>query len=662
MKTKQETKKQGWSIRTKLNIAFAFILLVPSLLIGFFSYQTAKDNVELQLTESAKGNIQLLTDTIDQMLQAKKQEVEFLAGYVQAGTIQNSADPAIRKMLMKFQETQPMLERTYVGTDTGVFIKWPMTEMKKGYDPRERPWYKDAVSNPGETVITEPYIAVSSKNVVVTIARMTEDRHGVIGMDVSLKKLAEIAGQVRIGDKGYAFITDRKGNTIVHPNHKSGETLSKAAWFQPVLQATSGEYEANMEGEQKRIVYVSHAETGWKIGGAMLKREADAAARPVLYNMAVVVLLTTVAGALFVYFLTSSITVRLQRLMKGAEKIKDGDLREQIEAGKEDEFGQLGHSFNQMNESLRNVVAHMSDTAEHVAASSEKLSTGSDQTRLASERITSIVHQVVKEFQAQEQRVGATASTVKEMADAVQYIASHAEKVSDSAVHTSELSGSGKQAIETASQKMDHIHQTVRELDERMETLGERSREIGSIVAFINEISEQTNLLSLNAAIEAARAGEHGRGFAVVADEVRKLANQTGDASSQIAHEISRIQQEIASMVAAMKQGASEVENGIHTVASAGEVFAEIDRAIQDVTGQMQEISASSEQMAASTEDVVAAISRMAEITKENNESLQHISTAVDEQLSSMEEISASAHSLAQVAEQMQQQLHRFQI
>ncbi|GEN34650.1 methyl-accepting chemotaxis protein [Aneurinibacillus danicus] len=657
---KKEKDSVRWGLRAKLNVAFAITLLVPSLLIGIFSYQTARTKVENQLTEAAKQNVQLLNHTINQMLEAKKQEVEFLAGYLQADAIQSANDPAVRKILTKFQETQPMLERTYIGTEAGVFIKWPMTQMKKGFDPRQRPWYKDAVSSPEETIVTSPYIAASSKNMVVTIARMTRDGKGVVGMDVSLKKLADITKQVQVGKSGYAFITDKDGNVIVHPEYQAGERIKDASWFQPMLQTAAGEYEALIEGEQKKVTYVSNAETGWKIGGAMLKRETDDAARPILYTMLVVVPLTTVIGVVLVYFLVSSMTAPLKKLMMGAHKIKEGDLRTQMNVKSRDEFGQLGHSFNQMNESLRNIVAHMNDTAEHLAASSEQLSASSDQTKSASGRIASIVHRVVAEYRSQEKRVAATSNTVKEMATAVQHIAVRAETVSDSAVRASQLSGEGKHAIETVSEKMSAIHGTVRQLDEKMEMLGERSREIGTIVAFINEISEQTNLLSLNAAIEAARAGDQGRGFAVVADEVRKLANQTGEASHRIEQEIHRIQREIEGMVNAMKQGASEVEGGIHTVTAAGESFLDIDRAVQEVTGQIQEISASTEQIAASTEEVVAAMNHIAKRTTENNQSLESISKATDEQLSSMEEIAASSHSLANLAEEMQQQLRRF--
>lgn len=662
MRKNQHHREVRWGVRARLNIAFAIILLVPSLFIGYFSYQTAQKNVERQLNEAANESVRLLNHTINQMLRAKKQEVEFLAGYIQASAIKDGNDPVIRTMIAKFQETQPMLERTYIGTETGIFIKWPMTQMVKGYDPRQRPWYKDAVRQPGKTIITSPYIAASSKNMVVTIARMTKDGKGVVGMDVSLEKLADITRQLKIGQHGYAFITDKEGSVIVHPLYESGKKLSDAAWMQPVLQAASGETEVTVEGEERELVHVTNEDTGWKIGGSMLKQEAVQAANPVLYTTIVVILITTIVGAIFVYILVSSMTSRLKRLMTGADKIKEGDLREHIQAKTDDEFGRLSHSFNQMNESLRDVVTHMNDTAEHLAASSEELSASSDQTKAASQRITDIVHRVVTEYKSQEEKVAITSDTVKEMAAAVQHITVYAGNVSNSAVRTSELSGEGRQAIETVSQKMHKIYETVQQLDEKMAVLDNRSREIGSIVAFINEISEQTNLLSLNAAIEAARAGEHGRGFAVVADEVRKLASQTGEASHRIAQEIYNIQQEIQDTVKAMKQGAIEVEDGIHTVAFAGESFTEIARAIQEVTAQMQEISASSEQMAASTEDVVTAINYIADITVENNRSLQNISQATDEQLSSMEEISTSSHSLAHLAAQMQQQLRRFKL
>ncbi|MCE3023209.1 Cache 3/Cache 2 fusion domain-containing protein, partial [Staphylococcus pasteuri] len=103
-------------------------------------------------------------------------------------------------------------------------------------------------------------------------------------MDVSLEKLADITRQLKIGQHGYAFITDKEGRVIVHPLYESGKKLSDAAWMQPVLQAASGETDVTVEGEERELVHVTNEDTGWKIGGSMLKQEAVQAANPVLYT------------------------------------------------------------------------------------------------------------------------------------------------------------------------------------------------------------------------------------------------------------------------------------------------------------------------------------------------------------------------------------------
>jgi methyl-accepting chemotaxis protein len=658
---KQEVKraKAGWSVRAKLNVTFAIILLLPSIFIGLFSYEKAKSNMERQLMEAANENVKILNHMIEQMMQAKVNEVEFLADHIAAGTIETNTDPNVKAIITRFQNKQSMLERTYIGTETGIFIKWPTTQMK-GYDPRKRPWYKTAMETPDKTVITNPYIAASSKNVVVTIAKATSDRKGVVGIDVDLKSLADAIREVQIGQKGYPTILDKEGKVLVHPTYKAGESVQEASWIGDILQQKEGQREYTLNGEEKQLVFKTNERTGWKVIGVVLKQEITDAARPVLYTTILVIVITTLVGAVLVYFIISSITSRLKALSSGARKISEGYLNNTIEIKAQDELGELGTHFNQMNESLRDMVAHINETSEHLASSSEELSSSSEQTKEASGRIADVVHQVVNGFEEQAKRVYATTKTVQEMSTAIQHIASHAEGMSDSALRTSELSEEGKGAIQTVERQMNTIYQTVQQLDKKMEVLGERSREIGTVVAFINEIAEQTNLLSLNAAIEAARAGEHGRGFAVVADEVRKLANQTGQASHQIAQEIYRIQREMKEMVEAMKEGALEVENGIHTVSEAGELFSEINRAIQAVTMQVQEISASSQQIAASTEEVVHAMNQIAHITNENDSSLKKVSRATDEQLVSMEEIASSSHSLSQLAERMQEQLHKF--
>ncbi len=176
-----------------------------------------------------------------------------------------------------------------------------------------------------------------------------------------------------------------------------------------------------------------------------------------------------------------------------------------------------------------------------------------------------------------------------------------------------------------------------------MNQLAVTSREIGQIIEVITQISQQTNLLSLNASIEAARAGEHGRGFAVVAGEVKKLAEQSSNSAGQITELVNAIRDEIDKAQQSMQSATDEVTVGIKVVHTAGGLFSEIERFVNEVSSQVQEVSAAAEQISVGTVQVVQSIEEIASVAQATASGSQNVSAATQEQLASMEQISSSS-------------------
>jgi methyl-accepting chemotaxis protein len=210
--------------------------------------------------------------------------------------------------------------------------------------------------------------------------------------------------------------------------------------------------------------------------------------------------------------------------------------------------------------------------------------------------------------------------------------------------------------------QMDTIERTVANSAEAVTKLGERSLKIGQIVETISGIAGQTNLLALNAAIEAARAGEQGRGFAVVAEEVRKLAEQSQEATKQIAELIIEVQTETDKAVVAMNDGTREVKIGGEVVDTAGQAFQEIVGLVEGVSGQFKCISSAMQQMADESQQIVGAVYDIDKISKAAAEHTQMVSATTEEQAASMEEIAAASQSLVRMSEKLQNTIAKFKL
>ncbi|WP_027417745.1 methyl-accepting chemotaxis protein [Aneurinibacillus terranovensis] len=640
----------GVNIRSKLILAFALTLLIPSLVIGLISFDTAKNKVGEQMLSTVKGSVQLLNDLITNTIDPENKDVEYLSNI--ATVTPQGENPALRQQLDRFSSIHPEILHTYVGTQTGKMILSPIDKLPKGYDPRIRPWYQDAMKQKGTTVITDPYVDAITQDVVVTIARATKDGTGVTAIDLNLQKLSEAVKKVQIGKEGYAFILDKKSNVIVHPTLKPG-SAAKGPQVDQMFGKDSGEYSYTYNGQPKQMVFTTNQTTGWKLAGTLNSDEIKQEAKPIFNMTVLVIIIAALLGSLMVYFVISSITRPLKRLVDAAEKVSEGDLTERIEVNTHDELGHLSHSFNKMSDSLHSILYEVNNKSRQLTASSEELTASAEQTSRATEQIASTIEQVAAGSEQQTHSMEKTSGILNQMSAAIEQIAASAQHVSTSSLQSADVAEKGSLSIHTAVQQMDSINETVNNLASMVKGLGERSQEIGQIVEVITGIATQTNLLALNAAIEAARAGEHGRGFAVVADEVRKLAEQSAHSAGQIAELIAHIQQETEEAVESMEAGKNEVKEGIQVVHSAGESFTQIQQSIKDVASQIQEVSAAVQQMSASSDEAVHSFRYHSSIAEATVSGTQSVSAATEEQLAYMQELSSSAASLAKMADEL---------
>ncbi|CAM3575452.1 methyl-accepting chemotaxis protein [Cytobacillus oceanisediminis] len=667
MKKKKHKKQPGkkslfsFTIRQKLMLSFIIILLIPSISIGFTSYQKAQDEIKNQIAMSADENVKILDTFIMNFIKPKMADTNYFSTRLKKDFYnEEELDETINSM-SQYKELHPEAVAIYAGSENGDLVIYPRADLPDDFDATTRPWYQGAMEAKGQAYITEPYVDAVSGDILITVAQQLGDRSGVIGIDLSLSALSELTDNIAIGKEGYPFILSAAGSYLVHPSEKTG-TEADASWTKEVLEKEKGQVQYTLDGVRKEMRFTTNGLTGMKVIGTMNLNEISSAVRPILLSTILFVGIFILVGAVISYIIVRSITRPLNQLVLATDKVSEGDLTQKFDVKNNDEISKLGMSFNKMVQSLQHLINQVGEKAVHLASSSEQLTASSEQNNMATEQVANSIQEVASATEQQTEKVKESTAVVKDMSSRIQQIMLNTNIVAKTANETNEVVVKGNSAIDLSTSQMKNINKTVSELGSIVHTLGKRSEEIGQIVNVISEIADQTNLLALNAAIEAARAGEHGRGFAVVADEVRKLAEQSSKSTESIRELISTIQTDTNSAINSMEKGTAEVEKGIDLVNNAGDAFSHIQQFADTVSSQIAEVSASIKDMAEGADQVVEIVSAIEEIAAVTTSESQDVSAATEEQLASMEEIAASAASLSGMAEELLDSIKKFKV
>jgi len=403
--------------------------------------------------------------------------------------------------------------------------------------------------------------------------------------------------------------------------------------------------------------------------------------------------------------------------MAGATtRLADGDLTVEVQPKSEEDV--LANAFVQLVSKQRELIGRTKAAAASVSMASIQLTKAAEQTAQTTQQIAGTIQQVARGANeqasslqqtsggmgqlskaidqiaegAQEQATGVDEATgiVRKVSDAIAHVSGNAQAGAEAWKSTSSSAADGARMTHETAEGMRKIKKAMDVASSRVTDLGERSEEIGRIVATIDDIAAQTNLLALNAAIEAARAGEQGRGFAVVADEVRKLAERSSVATREIAGIVGGIQTGVREAVSAMQLGTKEVEAGNKLASDAGgaldnilekshRVGTQVDQilqaahqldslssgmvdAIERINRIVQQNAAATEEMTASSEVVSKLAESSAGVAEENSAASEEVSASVEEMSAQVEEALAAAQSLADMSEVMERAVAVFKL
>ncbi|HAI11780.1 MAG TPA: hypothetical protein DCM28_08745 [Phycisphaerales bacterium] len=305
----------------------------------------------------------------------------------------------------------------------------------------------------------------------------------------------------------------------------------------------------------------------------------------------------------------------------------EGDLTRRIDSKSNDELGKLAMGFNTFAQKIHDTIAQVAKSAGEVASAATEIAAVSDEMANGLSQQSSQVHQI--------------SSAIEEMNASIVEVARKSIDVANHAEEDAKSAEQGGMIVNDTVTEMQSIKQTVTDTAASVEELGKRGEQIGQIIAVINDIADQTNLLALNAAIEAARAGEHGRGFAVVADEVRKLADRTTKATDEIAQSITAIQTETKDAVERMGKGTDQVSTGVERASEAGESLRKIVSSSQSAVKMIQSIAAAAEEQSTASTQVANNIESISNFTRQSSEGASQAAQASGQLSAKAEQLQA---------------------
>ncbi|TQR99492.1 methyl-accepting chemotaxis protein [Paenibacillus ottowii] len=652
-------RKTIWTLRNKLILGFLLVLLIPSLSISAATYKSSYNAMEKQLHSSANQGVTTANSVIEYAIASKIQDVGYLAERLDGSMIDGPNSPLIQPKLIQYIGLHEDAKDIFVGTPKGLMIRGVPKKDEGTFDPRTRPWYIEAMKQPGKVAIT-PVIINSSGIPVVIVSRTLADQSGVIGISLNLESVRKLAS-IKVGQEGYIVILDHTKKFVVHPTAKAG-SLPQDNSLDRLYTAPSGSFNYMYEGREKYLTYVTNKDTGWKIAGTFYVSEISDATAAMRYVTIFVLAASLVIALIAIFLITRSVLVPIRKLQKSAERISEGDLTGDLETGKTDEVGELSAHFQTMVDSLRTMIRSVRETTDRVSSSAEELAAGADQTTQAIEHVTIAIQEVAVGSERQLQSVKHGSVSMEGLAQQAADVSERMVGVSEHVKMNAESAQEGSKAATQAVQKMHDIDETVHDLGHAMDSLSERSGEIVNIISVISGIAKQTNLLALNASIEAARAGDHGKGFAVVATEVRKLAEESAKSATLISERIEAMQVDMNHALGAMQQARARVSEGINSVTTSEHSFAEISQAVERAMGHIHDITGVTQEMARGTVGVVDIMSDISHISDEAASNTESISAAAEQQLASIEEIASSTADLSQMAEELRELVGRFQI
>lgn len=534
----------------------------------------------------------------------------------------------------------------FAGADNGGYLQYPAEDRNNNYDPRERPWYKNAL-NAGDISYTHANITTNGKLSLAAIKTIKVDDKviGVLNCGISLNDIADLSQKYKNGDNGFVVILDKNGTIISHG--KDSSLLAKNIKDLGI----EGLEENNLDPNTRKEVTISdnkykmYVEKSKKSNLSLTylsfveKGEITKVADNMMSLISIVAIIFIVIISLVSMKIMEESLSHIGSITSNLKRIGSGDLREQLDdraLNIKDEIGAIARASNNMQNSIKDMLFVVAINFNKVQIKEQEIRNTSSEIKSSANQVSLAINDVSQGALNQAENLMDINGRLGLFSEQIDNIVTEINNLEKNSKAVKEINDNNKKIMTELLNTSDKVDKNVKSFDIMMNSLSKSITEITHITNIINAIAEQTNLLALNAAIEASRVGEAGKGFAVVADEIRKLAEGSKNAVFEINNLITDNLNSMKELMSASEEVGVNVSNQVNIATAGVQAFYNMNEKFEQIISEVsviyneansinnnknsiikkvEDVASVSEEVSATSEEIVAISQGLEDIT-----------------------------------------------